>query len=481
MAILKPRGGRLSALRFQGVVRLDALPPFLERVLRYVRVERVGGGVQKTVEQLYTSVPAANGKPPFYIVHAGMWRTIVECCAHNGWTVETLDKRRPLPAARGDLDAFSWRPGQREAVEAILASEGLGHIDAPTAFGKSYIIRALSILWPASRVLVVTMSSDVQQGMVAELRKTFSEDEMSVVGGISTRKMQLNRRICVAMAHSLSNVPGDWPDVILVDEIHRAGSVTLANGIASFYQQPRFGFSASAGKREDGGSELVTALFGQCLFARTYQEAQADGMLPPVDVCIYTVDGCREVRGCYGDADWKRKNLWGNSYRNELIARIAVKLLEQGDSSVLVLCETTEQVLRLRAFLPPGHEVVYGDISTERWEGFQKMKVLLPEDTPKMDPEPIRLKVNGGWKGIVVATLKWAEGVDMPPLKYVVRADAQASRIKSDQAPGRAVRPKALAVVVDFLDAFSPYRLAKQSEKRFEEYKLKGWNLIHVK
>jgi superfamily II DNA or RNA helicase len=474
----------LKIVRHNSLLLLDWLPPVLHRTLvfKWRRLDPTKPGRGKNV---IVTVPLYEVRSTgAAIVHAGVLEEVLATCSRNGIPVEVADRRLPVPRIdSGLLDAVSWREGQREMVESILASGGNGIIRAPTAFGKSFIIRTLCALWGRVKVMVVTTTTPVMDNFLSELRKAFPGEVIAQGAG---KDMHLGGkvrpgRILVAMAQSLQCVPSDWPDVILCDEVHAYGPGEKAERISQFYKQPRFGFSASPDKRGDGGSRLVSAIFGPTIFTRTYQQAQAAGMLPPVTVWVYRVDGCSEVRPRvrFGeDAQFARHNVWANPYRNALAANVVRHLAAVGDSAVLVLVGVTEHALRLKALLPEAL-CVYGDIDAEKALRFDKLG-LSDADTPlKVDAEEVRQKVNAGWRGVVIATQKWSEGVDMPDLKYVVRASAQASAIKSDQEPGRAVRPKQLAVIVDFDDVFSD-RLHDRYLARLKEYEGKGWNIVNV-
>ena len=473
---------KLRIVRYNGLLLMDALPPFLERTLSFKRRVDNGGGPRKAV---LVTVPLFRRQGAGFVVHAGLLGEVQASLARHAVSFELVDRRARLPRLdMRALDAVQWKPGQREAVEAIAASDGLGIVSAPTAFGKSFVIRQLCALWGHARVAVVAASSDVFKNLATELKLMFPGEVVLCGAGhemANTRGEVKPGRILITMAQSLHKVPDDWPQVMLCDECHNYGADDKAGKLAQFYKVPRFGFTASEGKRGDGSNRLVTALFGPVIYHRTYQEAQEAGQLPPVDVWMYKVDGCSEIPVFteFGEAaQFNRKNVWDNGFRNGMVANVASHLARENDSAVLVIVATTEHALRLRRLLP-GCECVYGDVDAEKVAKFTRRGLWDASMPTKVDSEAVRQKVNAGWRGVVVATLKWSEGVDMPLLKYVVRADALASAIKSDQVPGRAVRPKALAVVVDFMDVFSK-RLLSRSQARRREYEAKGWTVVDV-
>jgi superfamily II DNA or RNA helicase len=79
--------------------------------------------------------------------------------------------------------------------------------------------------------------------------------------------------------------------------------------------------------------------------------------------------------------------------------------------------------------------------------------------------------------------MKWREGVDLPDLPVVIRADGQCGLIASIQIGGRVSRThesKSIGLVIDFRDHFCKETYDKSCAK-IGHYRAEGWRVIEWK
>ncbi|OQB39909.1 MAG: type I restriction enzyme EcoKI subunit R [candidate division CPR1 bacterium ADurb.Bin160] len=162
------------------------------------------------------------------------------------------------------------------------------------------------------------------------------------------------------------------------------------------------------------------------------------------------VDGVKMLRrfSHYGD---ESTHYVYNKYRNQLIADIARKK----NKRTLIIFSKIAHGEELQKLLPEAI-LIHGEHSlNERNEAERYLKE--------------------NEHAIVLSSNIWSTGKDIPEIEIFINAGAGVSKIQQIQKMGRATRlspstGKDEAVVIDFIDAFSPIGI-KQSNKRKNVYK----------
>jgi len=369
-------------------------------------------------------------------------------------------------------DTFSFRARQDECLAAI-ASNQCGVIDAPTGFGKGVLLGMAAALFAKAQVHVVTARRDVVDKTVGFLSQHFPN-----VGQVGGGRKRLGDRVTVFTADSLHLSDGA-ADILFVDEAHELLTPTRSKELAKYAHSRNYAFTATPEGRGDKADPKLESIFGPKIFEMTYAEAAALGLV--THIVVEWLDVKLDYNPAAGKADVhkKRHGLWRNAERNQAIAD---KARSYGpETQVLILTETVEHAMYLKALLPE-FELCYAQVDKNDFARYQRQGLIGLYDEP-VSPrrrEELRREFEEGKLRKCIATDVWSTGVDFVGLQVLVRADARASDIMDSQAPGRVCRcdaGKAHGVVVDLLDQFDR-GLHSKALKRKRNYESKGWRQV---
>lgn len=371
---------------------------------------------------------------------------------------------------------FTYRARQKECLENILTNRS-GIINAPTAFGKGTMICMVALALPYAKIFVTTRRIAVLETLHERLSKIFPN-----VGQIGGGCCRLGDRITVVSGDSLHRVTGE-ADVLLVDEAHEYGADTYAAQLAKFKNTRMYGFTASPTGRMDGTDLRLTALFGEEIFKLSYAEAAQLGLVVPICVEWLTVSPTfNPVAGVTDDVKRKRFGIWTNEERNRLIAEKASSYPQQ---QVLILVDTLEHAVNLKALLPD-FDLVYANAEEQDLRRY-KRDGLIDDTFPAMTKQrrkQMKEDYERGELKKVIATGVWAVGVDFTHLEVLIRADGGSSEIASIQIPGRVSRlnksiNKEVGTLVDFFDSFdSGFEFKSKARQKY--YAQMEWEQIRV-
>jgi len=245
------------------------------------------------------------------------------------------------------------RPGQAEAL-IQLAHADCGIIVAATAFGKSFVITQVCRMYPTLRILIVSPTVPVVNGLHRNLEEALGNEMVGQAGG---GKRVLGRRCMVTTTKSMHKVDPSEVDMLLFDEVHGVGDNEVAKTLAYYDNCRKYGFTASP-VRGDKSEMCMEAQFGQFLTEVSYQEAVEMGNVVPIDVYMVQVTG--QIRDTSSMYEKKRLCYWTNDHRNDLIAKVARKVPE--DQQCLIMVETLEHAVHLHKRLPDYTLVHFGAV-----------------------------------------------------------------------------------------------------------------------
>lgn len=406
----------------------------------------------------------------------GLWPLLEERLQKKGIPYSYRDNN-----IKPDLDRLDYnriegerlREGQDVMLSAVL-SEWNGIVNAPPAMGKSFVIELLCKLYAGNiKVLVTSTRLTVVKELTDRIRKRCPDTYVRRCDGAHTFDEEAD--ICVCSAFSLDKVPGDWPGIILFDEVHAAPASSIFLGLASFNCR-MFGFSATPEGRGDGGNAITRAMFGKEIAKFTYQHAVTNGTVVPIEVRMVRLNGPAVTY--HNPSLLNAFGIWRNVPRNLRIRDAARELQRLGHSKILIMVETVEHAYLLKKYLPE-FKVVYSPIDPERKAELVKKCVMSEEDDPAPDVEGLKKEFREGKSPYVISTFIWKEAVDVPSLDALIRADGQPGEIPCVQICGRTSRlfeGKSLGIVVDFIDDFGPKLLGK-SITRMKRYQKEGWSV----
>ncbi|MFO0848773.1 MAG: hypothetical protein U0871_09495 [Gemmataceae bacterium] len=440
------------------------------------------------------------GRPPFdtedrrlYALDArgrlattlGNWERVRDALARAGLTarLETI-ARPPRPQAyvahwdRLKGRGITFRHKQLDALR-LMAAYPTGRVDCPTAFGKSWLIGILCLLFPEARMAVTTRSADVLGQRIYPALCGLLPDVGIRTGG----KKSADRRVMCYTADSLHNCPPDI-DWLLFDEVHEAAADSHMEDLARFHHARMWGFSASHDCRQDGLDARVEAVFGPVRLRVSYEEGVAHGMITPIRVEWGDVPAagnpCQGIPT--GDSTArKRAGRWAHEARHRAIAADARRY--GPGVQTLITVSTIEHALHLRRLLPEFELVYRADaVGPEEQAAFAR-RGLWPADLRPLDDArkaALTAAFEAGRLTKAIATTVWNRGVDFGHLAVLLRGDAGRSGINDRQVPGRTSRRpdlKDVSVVHDYTDRFDP-GMAAAAGFRSASYRAMGWEQV---
>jgi len=407
----------------------------------------------------------------------GLWDIVWQLLRDEGYAVNFEDHTAYAQDRRvpdwNNLAGLTFRTGQREFLEAVTRNT-YGRFDCPTAFGKSFMIRAIAQLYPRARIDVVSRSVPVIYGRIfRELIDTIGD-----VGIVCSEKKIMNRRVMCYSLNSTHRANGD-ADILIGDECHQLCTEDATEKLAKWTRSRNYGLSASMDMRWDGHDLRSHALFGPVVFRLSYQDAVRSANVVPIVVKWTKIRMDLNPASGYEDIDKKRYGLWQNAYRNEKIA--AAARLYGPDVQVLNCVDTIEHAVYLKKLLPD-FTMVYNPSSFKpsRKAGYVAAG-LLSEDEPINDRNRHRQLTEAFERGElkkVIATTIWNVGVSFDALSFLIRAAGGASDTGSVQIPGRVARiheTKTHGILHDFDDVFDA-GFARNSKQRMSIYEQLGFS-----
>jgi superfamily II DNA or RNA helicase len=406
---------------------------------------------------------------------AGLYKRIKRILTSLGVKITYSDLRTksfPKPDY-SKMDLSTLRYGQDKALAAVFAHD-MGQIVAPTAFGKSFLIKQICKAYPDLKIVICARQRAVVGTIFDDLYPLFPKEVGKMGGGY-----KLERRITVCTAKSLKKLDLNKVDIFIYDEVHTAASPELAAVLSTIRNAKMFGFTASPTGRFDGGEKRIEALFGPIIFTMGYEEAKDAGNVVPIRVQFYDVPGMNQTSSTKSSIVKKRRCYWRNSLRNKMIANVVNKY---PDKQILIMVETVDHAFHLKQYLPD-FQVCYSNISQARRNALIRAKLLKPNEAYMTNKslDYFRRQFEKGELKKCICTNIWGAGVNFHKLEVLVRADGASGSIPSTQIPGRLSRlsdGKECGLLIDFADRFDPWA-CKRAASRLKIYQSHGWEITH--
>lgn len=245
-------------------------------------------------------------------------------------------------------------------------------------------------------------------------------------------------------------------EMIIFDECQFLAAQTLQTiDKASENAGYKYGFSGTP-FRDDNADLLLEAVCGEQIVEITASELIKDGFLVQPTIHFINVP---EFEGNLPEQypSIYKKYIVENEVRNEKIINIALKLVEAG-RKVLILVKNLN----------------HGEILLDQLE--QNLVVYFVRgDIDSDERNRVRQEFLKGKIDIIIASVVYDQGVDLPNLDALILAGSGKSSTRALQRIGRVIRPakgKKDAVVVDFID--NAKYLLNHTAKRAEIYRLEA-------
>lgn len=457
----------------------------LEGCLRYERRFRVDAKMRRITGKRYDSETVMLCKEDCAVGYcgmlfpAGLTSRAVGALTANGGCVTKQDLRTqpilPPPALdRLDFARLKDRPDQKACLAAIFTND-MGLIEAPTAFGKTFLIGQVVRAYPTVPIIVSSYRQDVVKSIYHRLQR--SGDVPFGELGLMSGHRRDPRRVTVSTVDSLDRLNLSQCRLFIYDEAHEAAAERRSARISQVHSAHIFGLSATVAGRSDGSDLVTEAMFGPLIYRLSYQDAAEEGHVASIEVVIYPVFGRKVPTD--DDVQQYRHGIWRNALRNGHIAAAASESYAAGRQT-LIIVDKVEHALYLKRYHLEDWPIVHGSVDPEQISAFKGLD-LLPHGTSWLctaeQRDRYRRDFEHGALRRAIATNVWSTGVDFTHLDTLIRGDAQSGAIPSTQIPGRLARGVS-GTLVDFDDKFDD-RFARRSQRRFKTYRSKGWTLVY--
>jgi len=225
---------------------------------------------------------------------------------------EHLIKKSPQTKDEINLKYYQLRPYQKTAIERWLLNNGRGVLEMATGTGKTRTginatLRLAKQLNGGIIVVVVTPYNTIAEQWKAQLKflniSTIRTNERNwkQLAGDSIRLLNAKKQNSVqAIVTSYSIYSTAQfkkiiqscrvPTMLIADEVHHAGAITLQNGLMQEYQY-RLGLTATLNRYYDkSGTNILTDYFGGIVFKYELGQAIREGFLVPYKYFLHRVE-----------------------------------------------------------------------------------------------------------------------------------------------------------------------------------------------
>lgn len=367
------------------------------------------------------------------------------------------------PLKRKPVFEFSGYKLKSHQIDLFLSglTKHRGILKSPTGSGKTLVAGALIHSIPNVRCIFLVHNKSLFSQAISDFTKYFPDE---IIGWFGAGLKPNFQRITVAMVNSLIKVNKAGLkdisrkfDMFIVDECHHAISNSYYYVLTHFNQYYRFGMSATPKDSDDIEKEYkrVIGLIGEII----------------EDVKITDIPEILAKPICYfiqykqnpflSNLDWPiayHKGIVTDINRNKAIKRYVE---EHSDQSILITVKLKEQGEILSQMIP-GSILLFGKDSTLIRD---EIKDLLNRKKTK----------------VVISTV-FGEGVNIPELNTIIRAEAGLSKTKTIQEAGRSMRKtseKSEGIVVDFADEENRH-LMKHYLVRLKTYEKNDFEIRHL-
>ena len=400
----------------------------------------------------------------------GLLGTVKRCLNKNFVEYKIEDLRNIIHRDPNDLDdevydgmlkGIRLRDYQIQAIKEAVC-RGRGIIFAATNAGKTEIAAGIikvlnkpSIYLATSRSLVVQTAERLEKRLQKPVRIVAqgiekNEDSDIVVGTFQTFWSKTTRNIVPEYAKIL-----DVSEVLFLDECHLSTSdewYKIAIRVRAPY---RFGLSGTPFSNDKVRNIKLRACTGDVVFKISNEELIKRGVSSCPIVYFFPIETDQlDLQNAIYETAYQQL-IVRNEKRNEKIAEIVEKCIERGEH-VLILIKMIE----------------HGEILLDKLiQRNIKCEFIHGQNDITRRKEVIEMFKSGKIQCIIASAI-FDQGIDIDNMQNLIIASGGASKVKTLQRLGRALRKgtQPFVNIYDFMDLGNKY-LKKHSKKRIESCK----------
>ena len=391
----------------------------------------------------------------------GLLSSILDDLNYLGRDYEIQDDRSSVDLKDYSIPGIEFRDYQTSLIKKALKLKSC-IIKSPTGSGKTIIIAALLKALEGSTGLLFFNKKQLLHQTSKFLTEVGIEHGIAFGEGVDIKPITL------CTIQSIDKVLGTHlssSDFIMFDEIHEFAKGKVARKVLKSFPAASYRIGLTATPPTDKYSKLSLCSFlGKEVEFVTAEDLVNDGYLTMPSIQMLDtpeVDSLNTEGMSY--VEIYDEYIINNEYRNNLIAEIATSVKHK-NSKILVLTKNLQHAEILRKLIPDSYKLEGKDSLSER---DQTLKDFVNQDKPV----------------VMIGTIIFQTGVDIPELTHLINARGLKSEIATIQALGRTLRKhknKTKVFIYDFIDKV-PY-LSSHSKSRLSAYKSLKFNIeIHGK
>jgi len=400
----------------------------------------------------------------------GLLPLVLDAGKRDNITIGLIDKRTSNLQVDVDADLDWLRDYQLDAVEAI-ARERRGIIRAPTGSGKTECFVALTQKLPGRWLMLVHRDTLVDQasdrytlrtGRVANVLSRVPAQHWRLAPGLNAMTFQTLaaalRRDTALVDQALAVCDG-----LIIDEAHVAPADTYFRAVQRCPAEYRVGFSGTPLDRTDNRSLMAIAALGRVIYSIKATTLIESGVLARPRITMIPVAQKFQAqgqvaRGARAYSQIYSTHVSGSDARNMRV----VELVRDAPKPCMVFVKEIEHGHALKKACEQAGlntEFVFGGTKSHGRKGSIQ-------------------RLERGDADVLIASVVFQEGVDIPSLESVIIASGGKSVIAALQRIGRGMRTnngaKTDFKVYDILDLGIP-SLEKHARRRMNTYVREGY------
>ncbi|WP_291479070.1 DEAD/DEAH box helicase [Corynebacterium sp.] len=336
---------------------------------------------------------------------------------------------------------------QKEALAEIRRVREMGEsralVISATGTGKTILAALAAREMEPQRILFVVHREQILDKAIAEFKRVLEWDD-SDVGRIVGTEKEIDRPHAFAMVQTLSkagfleSIPRDAFDLVIIDEVHRAGAASYERVIEHF--QPKFllGLTATPERTDDFN---VFKLFDHNVpYEIRLQEALQADMLAPFD--YYGVTEYIDDSGVVKDETSNLSKLIAPERIEYILDMLRTYGFPSGVKG-LIFCSSKKEAHELSALL-----------NQRSLNGSRLRTLPLTGESSRAEREMATMALESGELDYILTRDIFNEGIDIPAVNQVVMLRNTESSIVFTQQLGRGLRKspgKDHLRVIDFI------------------------------
>jgi len=375
-----------------------------------------------------------------FITHNGFIKPLIRVLVlfKQEYEIEDLreePKQFPYPIQHTSLDLYDW---QRDMFNKVVNGDGVGIISSPTGSGKTFIGTELVTHYNVPTIVIADKITMRKTNIKFKKRGSAfvgyyvseGHDDIPFIA-VCTSILLRNYYLRKGKQHDDFATVVDGCNLLIYDEVHRAGADTSVLVLENCLARYRIGMSGTALMRSDGKDMEYTSRIGQVIAGIDKESLLEKQAIVPIEVLFKPVRRIANSRMKYAESEMK--NIIFNNDRNS-------KILD-------AILDFTDKNMKFLIFID---KILHAqEISAMSGIGWTDSK-----DKDKNDK--FRQLRNGDINGLICTYDLAGVGFDLPSLDGLIFGGAGKSAIKFVQAKGRVIRifkGKSKGIIIDFADS----------------------------